>query len=314
VDSMKLFWGLVVLSFGLVLIGTNQGWISSSIWASIFMLWPILLIVIGLSLIIKNQKVLSVVVLLIMLASTCVVAMTYNRNNSDFVWGNTFMGSRVTGNVVSENLDDKYDKTNMRNLDVKLFTGAAKVKIAALPVGADSDSLYKISTSNMGKLGIKKTIVGDKITLSIEEESVGIRMGTRMMVNREVELLLSPNLLVNLKADSGASKLVLDFTSLNIENTDLNIGASTADITLGTLAARQNMKLSAGASNITFHVPENLGIKAALDSGLSNINSDSALSLAKSGNTYASSGFDSKPTQVTIGGSAGVSNIKFEVK
>lgn len=313
-QSMKLFWGLTILALGLVFIGVNQGWIGSSVWLSILALWPILLIVIGLNLLIKDEKILSLLIILIVLASTIFVALTYNRNNTFWENRGELMGIKINNNAVNESLNDQYDLALAQNLDVSLSTGAAKVKIGVLPAGTSAGELYSVTTKDMGKLSVKKTISGDRINLAINEENVGFNFGPSMMTDREVELYLTKDLVLNLKLEGGASKLDLDFSDLQVESLDLNIGASTANITFGERGARQDVKLSAGASSLHFYIPNDVGIEATFAGGLNTVESDSILDIIKNGDSYTSKAFDTAKTKIEISGSAGVSNIKFSVK
>lgn len=96
-----------------------------------------------------------------------------------------------------------------------------------------------------------------------------------------------------------------------MESLNLNVGASSGDFYLSERESRQNITLNAGASNLTFHIPAGLGVKATLDGGLNTVNSDSSLGLSKAGDSYLTTGFDESAKQVVITGSTGVSNIKF---
>jgi len=96
-DSMKLFWGLLILGLGGVFLCINQGIISSSIWGIIVLLWPVILLAIGLSLLIKNEKLASFAILLLVLGATTFIVIEY-KNNADHnfrgnmvqVWKNKF--------------------------------------------------------------------------------------------------------------------------------------------------------------------------------------------------------------------------------
>jgi hypothetical protein len=131
------------------------------------------------------------------------------------------------------------------------------------------------------------------------------------MMNREITLYLPPSLITDLNLSSGASKLSLDFSALQMQKATLSVGASSGIITLGEKTPRQSLSLSAGASSLVFRVPANLGVKATLEGGLNSVNTEST-TIAKSGDSYVSKDFDAAISQMVISGSTGASSIKFE--
>lgn len=310
-DAMKLFWGLVIALLGLVFIGVNVGWWNSSVWLSIVALWPVILIVVGLKLIVQDGKLLSLLLLGVILLAILFVGFSYKGDNNFSVRNNEFMGFRINNQIYSEDFTDTYNVATTKSAKVTLSTGAAKVNIKALPAGTATDVLYQVKSQNMGKISVDKTETGDSATLVINESNVGVHFSNRMMTDRQIDLYLPASLILDLTVDSGATKLNLDFTALRAESVNLRIGASSGDIYLSNLVARQSLKLDAGASSIVFHVPASLGVKATLEGGLNSVNRDSALNMIKNEDIYTTSGFDSATNQIVISGSTGVSSIRF---
>lgn len=312
-NSMKLFWGMILLLTGATFIAVNMGYVESSVWLDIFALWPLILVVLGLRLLIKNEKLLAVIYMLIVLfAVSFIVASAGTKNitssRSDDLFGG--MMNRVT---YSENLTDTFDISSSKNQNIRINTGAAKVHILALSGDKPSDTLYVVKTRDMGKLSIQKTVSGDSINLVIEESSAGLRLG-HGMINREIEVYLSPALLSDIGLDSGASKLNIDFSQLQIVKADLNIGASSGDIYLGSKTAKQGLTVDSGASKIVFHMPPAIGVRATFDNGVSSINTEFAPEMTKTGNIYVTKNFENAPTQISITGSVGASSVKFQTE
>jgi len=313
-DSMKLFWGLVLLSFGAVLLGVNQGWLASSIWVSIFALWPIILIAIGLKLLVKNEKLLSGFTIGLVLLATVFVVLTYDGGSNDRLFGdwNTW-GSSLNNKVYSETLSGDFDAKAVKKVNVTVSTGAITLLVKELPDNTKADTLYEIKTADMGKIDVTKNVKGDTLTLDIKETQTGMHF-VRPVTNRRLELYLSKSVILDLNVDSGASKVALDYSKLKVQGSDINIGASSGDIFLGDMVARQTLLLNAGASSLTFHVPVTLGVDATFDGGVSTITSEPALDITKSENNYKSTNFDTKVSQIVITGNTGVSSIKFQSK
>jgi hypothetical protein len=311
VNSIKLFWGTVILTLGSLLIATNQGFLDNTIWWKALSLWPVTLVVLGLRLLIKNERVLATMVVTIILLSVAFIifvdvqpyGLSTNKEN--------FMGMKFNSQVYSEALTGEYDTKSIKGLNFTINTGAAKVNLGVLPAGTKEGTLYIVKTKDMGKLAVVRNINNERASIIVEEENVGFHIGPKMMIDREINIYLPEKLLTNLTLNSGASKLNIDLNSISIESLDLDAGASSIVISLSKISTNQSINLKAGASDISFLVRTGICIKATLEGGLNNIKSDSNLNIIKSGNSYIASDFDTCATKVNILGNTGVSSIKF---
>lgn len=298
-NSLRLFWGLVVLSLGGLLIAVSEGYLDASIWESLWLIWPVILVVIGLRFLIKNDKLLMGVTLLVFLASALFVASDYRAD------------STVPLSFARESQSANYDIAAVKNVDVVVVTGATRLRLGALPEGTPAGTLYKINSAQMGRVSVIKSIDGDTVKLLIQETGQGYQMGPGMMRGRELEVLLPAELLLSLRVEGGATKLDIDLSNLETTGVELAIGASNSDIILGTNSASQTFKIEAGASNMRFLVPDGVGIDAMTEGGLSNVTSDAELEMVKSEDRYTTKDFATSATQVQMTVSSGLANIKF---
>lgn len=294
-----MFWGLVVLSFGGLLIAVNEGYLDASIWESLWLIWPVILVVIGLRFLIKNDKLLMGVTLLVFLASALFVASDYRAD------------STVPLSFARESQSANYDIAAVKNVDVVVVTGATRLRLGALPEGTPAGTLYKINSAQMGRVSVIKSIDGDTAKLVIQETGQGYQMGPGMMRGRELEVLLPTELLLSLRVEGGATKIDMDLSGLHTAGLELAVGACDGDIVLGTKSASQNFKIEAGASNLTFIVPNEVGISAKTEGGLSSVTSDTEMEMVKSEDRYTTKDFTTSPTQVQMTVSSGLANIKF---
>ncbi|MCX6808477.1 MAG: DUF5668 domain-containing protein [Candidatus Berkelbacteria bacterium] len=53
----RIFWGLLVVLFGVLLLGVNLSWWNWSIFADLFAIWPLVLIVIGANLVFESRPI-----------------------------------------------------------------------------------------------------------------------------------------------------------------------------------------------------------------------------------------------------------------
>lgn len=300
-NSFRFFCGLLVILLGAVLVGLDFGWWNSSIWQSIYSLWPIFIIAIGLNLMVKNQKLLSLFYLFLILASVGFVAYVYDRGAV----------SSNAESTVSESYSGTYNQAITQKLSVHIKAGATKLTVAALPVSTAAGTLYQLETYDLNSVLVNKSVEDGDIVLTIEESSENVSF-YGLPGSREMVLYLPSDLLMDVDIDSGASKLNLNLSNLQIENITLDIGASTAEIFLSNRLTTQTINLNTGVSSISFHAPANLGIKATFGGGLNSIDSDSILNIAKDGDSYVSDNFSSASSRLIITGDAGLSSLWFQ--
>ena len=70
---MTLFFGLIIALSGVLFLGGNLDWWSVDLVSRVFWFWPVILIILGSRMIIKNNVIFTGLVLLIVLAITYLV-------------------------------------------------------------------------------------------------------------------------------------------------------------------------------------------------------------------------------------------------
>lgn len=311
-NGIRIFLGLSIISLGIIFIGLNASWWDASILLSVLALWPVFFIVLGLKFLIKNEKIFSIAVLILVALCALFIFTCYRSGNSFIAKDGKFMGFTVNNKTEQKEYSADFDEATTKKLSLTLNTGAAKVTLKEFPAAGNSEGkLYLVEAKNMGDITTTSKISNGEAAVSINESNVGSGFNVGSITDREIVIYLPESLPLDLDLQCGASKVSLDFSKLTTEKMDLNIGASSGDIYLGSKAANQTLQLDAGASSLVFHVPADLGISASFEGGLNNINSDAHLNIEKKDNLYQSSGFDTAASKLTITSSSGVSNFRF---
>lgn len=84
---MKLFWGLLLLSLGLLILATNLNYYNCSNFSDLIKFWPMILILFGITIIFKNFKfgwiiiLLAFILALFFIHSLLLGNQNYNINN-----------------------------------------------------------------------------------------------------------------------------------------------------------------------------------------------------------------------------------------
>ncbi|MGQ9644880.1 MAG: LiaF transmembrane domain-containing protein, partial [Ignavibacterium sp.] len=260
------FWGMFFISLGgLVLIG-NLTDISFQ-WSTAWKFWPSVLILIGLSIMIKNQIGKNFIAAL----AGIILALSIYSSVS------------ATTNLITDSFEIDIDDDASVSYDTTKFSQDYNdsIKIAALHFngGAGSfklfsatDKLVDFQAEGLNDMySLRRNDSGTYSEIFFDMKGKSIKIGKQNYKN-SVEISLNPNPEWDLNFDVGASSLDLDLTQFKVRNTEINMGAAALRIKYGNLVTTSDLKISAGASDIDILVPKEIGCEIKTDAALSSKN------------------------------------------
>jgi len=128
--------------------------------------------------------------------------------------------------------------------------------------------------------GVEKRIRTDSDGLRVEL-SLPSRVWPRFMLpgaawyrrgGLEWNLLLSPEVPLSLRVESGASETRLDLSALKVTDLRVHTGASSTEVTLPAAAGFTRVHISSGAASTVVEVPAGVGARIQAGGGLSDTN------------------------------------------
>ncbi|MEN6324629.1 MAG: DUF5668 domain-containing protein [Syntrophomonas sp.] len=252
----SLISGLLLVLAGVVLFLINIGYGS---WAVIYELikwWPILLIIIGLSMFGKGKIPYWIAYLIVVLS---IGAVAYHVVQMD----NTADNKTITKSSVNISRQ-QYPDVKQCNLNVDY--GAGKLSIAPgtldlLKGDFNSKTAVKNVTASMDKLDVELR----------QSDDAWIPSDNKF---NQWRLWISPDIAWILNINTGAVDGNIDLTGIPLQELDCNVGAGNMNFTLGNNGARSQIKIEAGASNITLQIPDDTGVSIKLDGALNSNNLD----------------------------------------
>jgi len=256
----RLIWGLIFVGAGLFILGTKLGWWQQEVLEHLLFFWPIILILIGLRLIVKNDQ-LYLLIFLVILIGIMFFAIKNPYDLRDRI-ENKAGSIRESENIVNEN------NSNMTKAKITINIGAAKMQIRG---GTDGD-LFRLNTENMGKIETNRTDEENATEVTIKE--TGYNFFNRDISKRKFALDLSEEITYDLNVNNGASTMDFDFSKLAIPRFEINSGASSGNIRIGGDALQVNGEIKAGASDIVIFVPQGYAIRIENSSALTQLKSE----------------------------------------
>jgi hypothetical protein len=280
--SGRVFWGTLFVIIGVL--GLLNNFFSINIaWGTLWKLWPLLLVFLGLSVFLKDSKVKWIAVGAIGLLTGIVLfsSVQHGCDSVDTLVERGFDGddSNVT---ITQTLTESYDSSSGRAY-FSLEGGAGNFSIG------DTTSDYvraDVRSSISGYMLTRETSDGvDRFHVEMTESSVHWKGKAR---NR-VSVALHPDPLWDIDIDA------------------LEAGAASIDVRLGARSDTTDVTIEAGASSVKLHVPEEVGCEIVTESALSS--KDFPGFTKQRGGQYRTANFDTAKRKMYISVETGLSSI-----
>ncbi len=302
--TKNVIWGLILVLIGVLFILKNLDVIYFS-WYGLWKLWPLVLVLIGVA-ILPVKDAIKIVLTIIILVVAGFILVSYPAGESWFdKW--SFNNGREQRDdnepaAVDQRIFEAYD-TTINEADLIFDAAAGNFRI-----DQPTDELFEFTREgNLGKYNYSLKNLGDKREIRIElNEGQVIKSDFR----NKVAVKLNPNPLWNLNVDVGAANIDMDLTAFKIGKLDISGGASSINISVGSLQNESKIKINSGASSIDIKVPKDIACQVNTSMVLS---SRDLPGFNKVGNgTYVTPEFSDKTKNIVIDIEAAVSSLSIE--
>ncbi len=279
---------ILLIMAGVVLLLQTLGVLPWSLWSTLWRFWPVLVILVGLSIILRNAPAWVMPgIALLALAGVVGAAVAIEW---PFAKPTTYTTS------FSEPLD------GLESARVEVDFGAGKLLLGSLP--ESSENLAEGQFGGSGKVDATVKRRGSEATLKLSRTSGSFLWGAE----EEWNVNLSRRVAIDLDLDTGASNVELDLTDLRVEKFTLNAGASKLHVRFSKAAGATDATVKAGAADLDLVVPEGVAARISIDAVLANVNVDETR-FPKKGDRYESPGFDTAQNKLTLEIDSGVARI-----
>lgn len=292
-----LFWGVLFILIGGLFILNNLGYVYLD-WATVWQLWPMILIFWGLTIIIgKKSPPWYAVLLMILLMVFMVIALVATEW---FHTGFDVASGDVTTQTFEEPMAPKTERATFR-----LQSGAGKFIIqdtTRMLVTAETEVSF-------GRYNLRRDQSDGETNVTLEYRGRSRRWNFGRMQNR-ADVRLNADPLWSMYVEVGAASVDFDLSPYRVEELRIDAGASSLRMKLGDRSDETTVRVKTGASSTRIDVPESVGCEVKLQTALSG---KRIRGFEKVGsNRYQTSGFDSAKKKITIQVEAGVSQITVE--
>lgn len=300
--AKNIIWGLVLVLIGVLFILKNLDIIYFS-WHSLWRLWPMILVLIGIAILPVKEVIKIILAIIVMIAGALFLVYAPDPRGDDWtIHIGKDKGTTEELKEVDQRIFEAYD-TTMKEAVLNFDAAAGDFRI-----DQTTTELFEFEREGkLGKYNYSIMDLGSKREINIGLEEGHFRSGD---FKNKASVKLNPALLWELKVDVGAASIDMDLSSFKINKLNIDGGASSINVRLGNLQDESHIKINSGASSISIKVPQEYGCQVSTSTILS---SKDLPGFNKSdGGKYITPGFSDSSRNIYIDVEAAVSSLNVE--
>jgi hypothetical protein len=293
--TKQIFWGVFLISVGILILLRNYLNFDFEL-GEIWKMWPLVFILIGVNLMIKNIMVKSVVsavtafVLALALYASVAGLLGWIRDEAEF----------------------RFDEGEYE-LSEYMMPYREGIKNASLNVEAGAGSFIIYDTTGML---FRANVEGRNNRYDLVSDTTDLRadlffkMKKTRVFNKSrnrVEINLNTEPAWDLSFKIGAAAVDFDLSQYKIGKFNIDMGAASLKLRLGSINNESRVNITAGASSIDIQVPENTGCEINTDVSLSSRNFRGFTKISE--NLYRTDNFKDSDEKIFLDIKSGMSSI-----
>jgi len=298
--SSNLFWGFFFVTFGsLYLIARYSTLVID--WYAIWDLWPVVIILVGVSIILKGTFAKPIISLLM---GIVLAFFLFGIINDLFdISGSHYFHRRYMHDFSENNYKIEFNE-NIKHANLRIDAGAGKFQIDRI-----SDNLVK--GYSQGNIGEYKFSSGDKdstawVNISMDDFHNNF---FNVRYKNDLYLQLNDKPSWNFDIHVGAAKLYLNLIPFEVDDFNLETGATETKIKFGKKSKFTNVKVKMGAASLKVYIPKTSGCKITGDMALVSKNLDG---FEEHGSDYITSNYESAKEKIKMNVDGGIASFRVE--
>ena len=257
----SVFWPLVLVGAGILLLLSNLGYVPWQSWNVLWRLWPLVLIALGIDVLIGRRSTIGAIVsglLILLLVGGAVVLVLFAQEIPPL--------ANLTPSAELRTEHVEYPLAGVERASVTIDWTSAPGTLRAL---RDSANLVEGDVAYRGELIFDVDRRDDQVDVRLDQRFSGPWVGpleiTRNVADRW-DVALSPDVPLDLTLDAGSGTYDFDLAGLQLDELALDAGSGPVEMTLPSGSTFVS-HIDAGSGPLTIAVPKDVGVRVVLDSG-----------------------------------------------
>ena len=269
-------WGVFLLFLGIVFLLQVLGVLPWGLWGTLWRFWPVLIIIIGVSILLRHYNVWLVSLLILAMLGACLGIAAWQYESPPPIG--------VATQSYSEPLGD------IEYAQIEVDFSAGSISISSLPPSSpDFVQATSEARKGDGSINVDFQRHDGEGRLYLSKEQGGVRW--------EVRLTTITPLAINIK--SAASNMEFDLSQLKVTELQLDIDAGNCKLTLPSSTGTTRANIKADVSNLEVTIPDGVAGRVEADIDLSAFEVDQSR-FPKQGDYYISGNFDTAQNRVYL--------------
>ncbi len=254
----KIFWGMFLLSIGVIILVRNIFHISVA-ESGLFKFWPVIFILFGIAYLTKQEKIrLGLFGIAGLTAALCIFSFKF----APFHWFSPEKGHR---NYEGKIYESPYNPV-IKRVSFELNGGGGNFVIDKI----DSVQFRIIPQDTTTEFANSRIIEGDQMFLEVKNAADNIHIDSKDGLKYGFKVLLNPAPHYNFSLHTGAASNNFDLSAFLVDKLEMESGASSSVIKLGQPGeAESDVKISAGAASIELAIPKDVAARIRASTSLS---------------------------------------------
>jgi hypothetical protein len=276
---------VILIGLGVIFLLNNLGMLSWSVWETIFRLWPVILVAVGLDLVIGRRSVWGSLVALVLVALVIAAGL----------W---LIGVGTTTSSAARTLDIKEALGGATEARVTLAPAVTALHVGALPASSQSLVEGKAELGRGENAGCEFSVSGGRarFTLNTEDGHSSWMFGG-WNSQRRWDLDLNPNVPLDLEVSLAVGQATVDLTGLKVSDLTVSMAVGQTIVTLPA-EGRFRANLSGAVGEIVVIVPR--GMEARVKAGTAIVGRQMPAGWDRDDSVFTSPGYSTAKNRVDM--------------
>lgn len=265
----RVFWGLILILFGILFMLQNMGYIAFQ-FSSIWKWWPLLLVYWGFSALLKDNSgktspILYGIQIIILAILIYVVVRPKSTPTNERSFRYEYKDEDQTLDAERTYQFDIPMEAAIKSASLDLSFGAGELTLTA---GGSDRLIGADATTNFGNYSFENSIENGNAIIELGYASKRLEYNEGSFSN-VLGIELNSSVLWDIMLETGASKADLDLSDVRVKNLELEGGASRLKLKLGQPDGPMQVAIETGASSISILIPEGARCELITEDGFS---------------------------------------------